>query len=115
MCLSSRVSGVKCFPVAQLCLPHLTGAFNNPIGYKAWSLDVVCFQVWLRSIAQLRWLLDVASANEPARSEERAGVADPVSANPRQLGGVDDVRVVTVRVTLVETRVQSAGQSCSDG
>ena len=50
---------------------------------------------------KLWWLLDVASANEPAWSEERTGVAKPERVNPRQLGGVDVVRVVTVRVTRV--------------
>jgi hypothetical protein len=75
--------------------------------------------LWLKRIFvywdQLRWLLDVASTNEPTWSEERAGVAKPVSVNARQLGGVGVVRGVTVRVTRVWRRRRRACQNCSDG
>lgn len=67
-------------------------------------------------VPQLRRLLDVASAHEPARSEERAGVGEPVVSNPRQLGGVVVVvmRVATMVIVRVEGWRRMASQSCFD-
>lgn len=73
----------------------------------------LCFFHASCNSTQLRRLLDVASAHEPAWSEERAGVAKPVRVSPRQLGGVGLVRLSTVRITRVEVEVLRAGQNCS--
>ena len=52
--------------------------------------------------AQLWWLLDIASADEPDRSEQRASVRELESLNPRQLESVVvRVALATVVVSLV--------------
>lgn len=65
-------------------------------------------------VPQLRRLLDVPSAHEPARSEKRAGVGEPEVSNDRQLGGVCVIRVATMRIVRVEGWRRRASQSCSD-
>ena len=100
-------------------LPHLTGAFQLSHRIRLYSsvvLSLSSFWLVYGKSAQLGWLLDVASANEPAWSEERSGVAEPERVNSRQLGGVDVVRVVTIRVTRVWRRGGwRTSQNCSFG